>query len=174
MSSVSNFLVADLARRYDSALRHFLKGRASRDEVGELVNECYLRLLALKNPSAIRHPKAFLFTTARNLAADRKRRRVFEVTSTHFPADQDNIVGNEPRPDELASRDELLLHLESALAELPPFTASVFWKRKFEGHSADAIAKDLGVSTRTVQKHLASALFHLHQRLEVLFPGQCK
>ncbi|MCC5870405.1 MAG: sigma-70 family RNA polymerase sigma factor [Gammaproteobacteria bacterium] len=162
--------VEELFQRHDSALRRFLTTRVRPDEVPDLANECYLQLLRVADPSSIRHPRAFLMRTASNLAADRARRRAIEVTSDNLPSDPDEFPADSPRPEEVLSSDQLLSRIQEALAELPGVTARIFWKRRIEGISSTRIAFELGVTPRTVQKHIAAALLHLYERVGPLMP----
>src|SRR5688572_20879451 len=61
---------------HEPALRAFLSKRfPSLPDHDDLVQETYARLLRLNEPDRLAHPKAFLFTTARNAAIDLFRRR---------------------------------------------------------------------------------------------------
>ena len=61
---------------HESALRAYLSKRfPSLPDHDDLVQETYARLLRVDDPGRLAHPKAFLFTTARNAAIDLFRRR---------------------------------------------------------------------------------------------------
>lgn len=165
MSLISAQFVEDLRRRYDHSLQRFLRGRTPPDEVADLVNECYLRMLAIQDPAGVREPKAFLLRTAHNLAVDRGRRRALEVTSDALPAQPDELPGPAASPEDDARSGQLKGALDFALAELPERTATIFRLRRLQGHSSAAIAAELGLSQRAVQKHLVNALVFLEGRL---------
>ncbi len=165
MSRARTQFVEELRRRYDNSLQRFLRGRTPPDEVADLVNECYLRMLVIKDPLCVQEPEAFLMRTARNLAVDRSRRRALEVTSNDLPAPPDELPGAAASPEEDARAAQLGGELEMALGELPERTATVFRLRRLKGYSSAAIAAELGLGQRAVQKHLADAVVFLEQRL---------
>lgn len=165
MNTPANIFVSDLVRRYDTALRRFLSVRVHPDDIGDLVNECYLRLLMLREPQRVQHPRAFLLTTARNLVRDRWRRRGPEGATSESVVDPNCVAAPEAGPDHWAMQSQLLEMFQTAIAELPPAVATVFMRRRVAGESSQHIAEDLGVTVRTVQKYVAQALAHLNQRL---------
>jgi RNA polymerase sigma-70 factor (ECF subfamily) len=59
-----------------------------------------------------------------------------------------------------------MAHLESALAELPPLTRSVFLLFHFDKLSVPTIAARTSLSTRTIERHLARALAHCAEQIE--------
>src|SRR5580704_17807886 len=70
-----------LYRKYSEALRRFLARRhVKRDEVADIVQETYCRVLKSGELETIRHPRAFLFQVASNvmLNAAKHRRSVGE------------------------------------------------------------------------------------------------
>ena len=61
---------------HEAALRAWLHGRfPSLSDADDIVQEAFARVLRAHAAGAIASPKAFLFTTARNLAIDSFRRR---------------------------------------------------------------------------------------------------
>ncbi len=61
---------------HEPALRAFLSKRfPTLPDHDDLVQETYVRVLRVADPARLAHPKAFLFTTARNAAIDLFRRR---------------------------------------------------------------------------------------------------
>lgn len=147
-------------------LRRLLHSLLGPDDASELVNECYLRMLSLKEPSLVQEPKAFLLRTARNLAYDRRRRQAIEVTSDSLPAQPDDVAGPTSGPEDWLRFQQLHRDLDEALAAMPELTAQIFRLRRLEGQSSRDIAERLGVTPRTVQKHLVTALVFLEVRLD--------
>ena len=63
---------------HEPALRAYLSKRfPALPDHDDLVQETYARILRVDDPGRLTHPKAFLFTTARNVAIDLFRRRGF-------------------------------------------------------------------------------------------------
>jgi RNA polymerase sigma-70 factor (ECF subfamily) len=65
----------ETVRPHEPALRAFLSRRfSSLPDHDDLVQETYARLLRIADPERLVHARAFLFTTARNVAIDHVRR----------------------------------------------------------------------------------------------------
>ena len=81
---------AEIVRPHEPALRAFLSRRfSSLPDHDDLVQETYARLLRLSDPERLVHARAFLFTTARNVAIDHVRRTqrtpVDSIDDTRLP-----------------------------------------------------------------------------------------
>lgn len=140
-------------------LRAWLHRRFSHlGDVDDILQETYLRAIAVRDQGKLFAPKAFLFTTARNLALDitrRARRRQHE--SLAKPGVCDVIDPSEPVPDRVA-RDQELALLRTAIASLPPQCRQIFVMRRIEGLSQGEIASRLGLSPNTVSAQLTIGL----------------
>lgn len=139
-------------------LRRFLKSRC---DVADGVQETYARLLGLSDTAlaAIRHPHAFLFTAARNVALEWKRRehRVYRGLVAE-PAVSVFLWDDGPSAyEELRVREELAL-LARAIAALPQRCRQVVTLRKLHGVPQKQIAAQLGISENTVEKHAANGV----------------
>src|ERR1700731_3847653 len=65
---VPSALVADLAASHGDQLRAFLVVRVRNiDDVPDIVQEVYLRMLRIPNIESIRSPEAYLFTVAQHV-----------------------------------------------------------------------------------------------------------
>ncbi len=86
---------------HEAALMRFLRRAWSRaDDVPDLRQEAYARVYESAARSVPRNPKAFLFTTARNLMVDRLRReRIVSIDYTQDLASLNVLVDElSPRP----------------------------------------------------------------------------
>ena len=54
--------------------------------------------------------------------------------------------------------------LNRALMELPERTRAIFLLHRFEGHKYSEMARQFGVSTSSVEKHMMEAIRHLKAR----------
>ena len=68
-------------------------------------------------------------------------------------------------------KSELEEYLDKAIALLPPQRQKIFIMNRFEDKTAVQIAEELGLSPRTVQKHLELALKTLRAELSEYLPG---
>ena len=141
---------------HEQALMRFLhRNWRDHDEVSDLRQEIYVRVYesaARKLPDS---PKSFLFTTARNLLTDRVRRqRIVSITAVG-DLEQLNVLKDELEPDRWFSGREALARLARALDRLPDRCREVVWLRRVEDLPQKEIARRLGISEKTVEKHIA-------------------
>ncbi len=145
-----------------SALHRYVRRLLGRGEGSEdIVQEAFLR--TYKHFERVVEPRAFVFTTARNLVVDSWRRNL--VVSTETMEEFENSAVEEPSESledhVLASESRRLL--DEAVARLPPRCRAAFTMRVFEGCSYKEIAERLGISPKTVENHIARALRETHQ-----------
>lgn len=122
------------------------------------MQECYCRLAQLSDISHIAAPRAYLFTMARNLAEQqRKRARVVRIEAM---ADADDVQqASDPlSPDRFATAREELARVQAALATLSDRARRIFIMRKVEGLSQREIAQALGVSETIVENEASRSL----------------
>ena len=146
---------AESVRPHEPALRAFLSRRfSSLPDHDDLVQETYVRLLRVSDPARLVHARAFLFTTARNVAIDHFRRA--RRTPVERIDDSAEIGLLEPAPGaadvlDRAQRHEAML---AALGTLPDRCREVMLLRYVDGFSAREIAAHLGLASATVRVHL--------------------
>lgn len=138
-------------------LKRFLKRRS---DIADGVQETYARLLGLSDATlaSIRHPHAFLFTAARNVALEWKRReRMIYRDLMAEPATSSVLDDGPSAYDELRAHEELTL-LARAIAALPQRCRQVLTLRKLYGVPQKQIAARLGISENTVEKQVANGV----------------
>lgn len=130
-----------------------------RDEWHDLRQEAYARVYesAMRDrPSA---PKAFLFTTARHLMTDRLRRsRVVSIDSVGDFEPSNVYLIDEVSPERWMGTRQALKRLVEALDRLPDRCREVVWLRRVEELRQKEVAMRLGISEKTVEKHLAKGM----------------
>ncbi len=130
-------------------------------EVEDIVQETYVRLCQVGAPEQIRHPKSYLYKTARNLALDSVKRAENRMTE-HWDDDAENnrrIVGMEADdPFQQAASSEEFGHFCEAVRHLPVQARRVFVLKKVYGYSQREVASELGLAESTVEKHVALAV----------------
>ena len=88
-----------------------------------------------------------------------------ELGTPGHPCWQGISASQAPLPDRvLAGRQELEL-LKGALAVMPPLRRDVLVRRRLQGQSCAAIARDLGLSPKAVEKHITRGLADLHKAM---------
>jgi RNA polymerase sigma-70 factor (ECF subfamily) len=156
-------LIGRLYASSQRALRDYVHRLvASGDTADEIVQEAFLR--TYENVDRVETPRAFLFTTARNLASSSRRTTKAHKTETLGDLEPLGVESNEG-PEERAIADEELRLLQQAVAQLPTQCGAVFSLRIFHACSYKDIAERLGISPRTVENHVARALRETHEYL---------
>lgn len=143
---------------HEPALRAYLSKRfPSLPDHDDLVQETYARLLRVEDPGRLAHPKAFLFTTARNAAIDFFRRSKGHPRECRTEMDdlvEKPLLEVPPTPAEAMERGQRREALAGALRSLPERCREVMLLRYLDGCSGKEIASRLGISLGTVKGHL--------------------
>ncbi|QQV77378.1 sigma-70 family RNA polymerase sigma factor [Sphingomonas aliaeris] len=140
---------------YEGSLRSRLR-RVLPDgaDVDDVVAEAMTRAYATADIAQVRSGRAYLYQIARNLAIDSARRN--KIVSFEVIADIDLIRIDNSTQASLEARDELR-HLQAMLDTLPPKCRRAFVLRRVYDRPTSEIAKEMGLSVSTVDKHLAHA-----------------
>ena len=141
---------------HEAALSNFLRRCwPYRDDLHDLRQEVYVRVYESAGKALPSAPKSFLFTTARNLMADRLRRNRVVSIETVGDFESLNVLVDEVTPERWSSGRQTLKRLAEAFDRLPPRCREVVWLRRVEGRSQKEVAVRLGVSEKTVEKQIA-------------------
>ncbi|MFD1786191.1 RNA polymerase sigma factor [Sphingomonas floccifaciens] len=160
-------LLDDLAWRYAAPLARFFERRVrNRHDVPDLVQDVFLRLSALPDPTTIALPENYLFITASNVLRDKARRDTVRHADQHDEFQETSLEGSDITPQRVLEGKEGIVRLRAALMELPERTRDVFVLRVFEECRMTDIAAAIGISRRAAEKHYVRALAHIVQALE--------
>lgn len=146
---------AEKIHSHEPMLRAWLHGRFGRKiPLDDIIQEAYLRVWRARETGELHAPKAFLFTTARNLALDHLRKHATILTDyfpdTHFA---EFIDEHEDVPENVERNQELAL-LTQAIQQLPERCRQVMTLRIVYGLKQRIIGDKLGISDRTVAAQL--------------------
>jgi RNA polymerase sigma-19 factor, ECF subfamily len=161
MSGNRNF-VAAIAARYGPRLRRFLAVRLrNADDVPDLAQEVFLRLLRVEGYESIRSPEAYLFTIASHVIHQHATRRTSESVSVDIAEVFSELrIAASDDPPEQAAHAQQIEELERMLALLPARVATALVLHRVAGYSVQEVADELGVSRETAKKYLARAVEH--------------
>jgi RNA polymerase sigma-70 factor (ECF subfamily) len=166
----NDLLDAYLSRR-DDLVRFFAARLRSMTAAEDLVQDLYVRVASLDGAEPVENPSAYLYRLASNLMLDRLRSdsragardRAWLQTQRLEVAGE--AVADEPSAEQNVAGRQRLAQLAHAIAELPPKTRRAFQLHKLEGMTQEETARVLGVSRKTVEKQISSALQRLLARL---------
>jgi len=164
MSSSRAHRFAQLFLESQVALRRYVQRFVgSRESAEEIAQEAFLR--TYEQGEGVQTPRAFLFSTARNIAlnADRDERKA----RTHSVGDFDELrlLVQQPSAEEEALTEEESRLVRDVVERLPPQCRAVFTLRLFQGYSYKEIAQQLGLSRKTVENHVARGFRETHAAL---------
>jgi RNA polymerase sigma-70 factor (ECF subfamily) len=150
-------LIDDAYRRFNRPLFRFVRGQfLTHQEAEDVVQDSYARFCAIENPWAVGSMKAFLFTTARNLVIDLKRRKRVRFNYQELESCDDSDEHSSAEPD--IDRERQLARLKVVVDALPPRCREVFLLHRYQQRSHREIAEMLGISVHAVEKHVVRAL----------------
>jgi RNA polymerase sigma factor (sigma-70 family) len=138
-----------------------------RDDVEDIVQETFLRCYQASAKTTVQFPRAFMLTTARNLALNHialaENRCVGSVASF-----EDSAVPlyRERSAQNAFEGEERFLLLCRAVSALPVQCRRAFVLKKVYGLSRKEIAEYMNISESTVQKHVAKGVLLCAEYLE--------
>lgn len=165
MSAARHPRLDEVAAQYRAPLLRFFQRRVEpREDADDLVQDVFSRL-AGQDLATIANIQGYIFQVAANVLRDRARRA--SVRSIMVPGADDFDIEDEAgfSPERILQSREALQVMISAIYELPETVRIVFSHYHFDGVSQVEIARRMGLSLSTVEKHMAKANSHLLYRL---------
>jgi RNA polymerase sigma-70 factor (ECF subfamily) len=118
----------------------------------------YARIVSQPSLEAIKYPRQYAFQTATAIVIDHLRRsRVISINAAGS-LDQLEISAPEASPEQQLEFREEIAAVAQLLALLPERTREVLIMRRVEGLSQQETADKLGISVKTVEKHMAQGV----------------
>lgn len=147
-------LFAESRRALYRYIRRFVH---SGETAKEIAQEAFLR--TYRERESVITPRAFLFSTARNLAANEIRhRRTVERDALAAGADELLAAAEYESPELGFLRDERNRLVQQAIDRLPAQCRAAFTLRVFHEYSYKEVADHLGISVKTVEKHISRGM----------------
>ncbi|MGH7946540.1 MAG: RNA polymerase sigma factor [Opitutaceae bacterium] len=152
---------------HEPELRAFLSRRfPTVQDIDDLVQESYARLIRARHTGSLVEPRAYLFTTARNAAVDLFRRKRIVFIEDLAESRCLSVVDDRPDAAETASHAQEIELLIEAIRALPERCRAVLTLRKLHGFSYRDIASRMGISENTVNAQLAIGVVRCREYLE--------
>jgi RNA polymerase sigma factor (sigma-70 family) len=171
--------IADVVRREQSRLRHFIRRRVPDPRDAEdILQDVFYRLVeANRLLMPIDHVTGWLFRVARNRITDLFRKKTEERFGETAIEDEnhelmqieDLLPSPDAGPEAEFARHVLLDEIEAALDELPDEQRDVFVAHEIEGRSFKQMAAETGVSVNTLLSRKRYAVRHLRERLHGIY-----
>lgn len=130
-------------------------------QAADLAQDTFLRLLVRGQPVSDRAPRALLVHIARGLVIDHWRRDALE--RAYLEALAQLPEASHPSPEVRHEALQCLERIAQMLDGLKPAVREAFLLYQLGGLNHLQVAEKLGVSSRTVERHVASALLHCYR-----------
>jgi RNA polymerase sigma-70 factor (ECF subfamily) len=129
------------------------------NEIEDIVQETFVLSYAAARNQDIANPRAFMLRTARNIALDHIGSAGRRLNCSLEDLGDEAFMSQVSTIEAEVQSDERFLAFCRAVAELPVGCRRVFILKKVYGLSQKEIASYLGLSPRTVEKHVARGMF---------------
>ncbi len=127
-------------------------------DAADLAQDTFTRLLAARDLSAIKEPRAYLTTVAKGLLVNWYQRRSLERAYLDALA---NLPESEvPSVEQRYIILETLHGIDCMLDALPPKVKHAFLLSQIEGAKYEAIAQQINVSLISVKRYMKQAFLH--------------
>ena len=148
-------------------LKKFLKRFLYQDQdIEDVVQETYIKACNAEKIRDIEHPKAYLFSIAKNLALNELGRKSRKMTDFIEECEAANLAEpTESLEEHLQAEESVALYCRAA-SQLPERCRSVYLLRKVHGLSHKEIADHLGISLSAVSKHLTKGMLSCQHYIE--------
>ena len=127
-------------------------------DIEDIVHEAFLKTYAAEIKAKIQKPKAYLFTTAKNLALKHLTKSSYRLTDYLEDLEPSKVYRTVPSVEETVEGHEQFALFCKAVQKLPLQCRRVFILRKVYDLSHKEIAKRLDISVSTIEKHLANGI----------------
>jgi RNA polymerase sigma-70 factor (ECF subfamily) len=152
-----------LSARFARLMKVCRRRGRSQEEAEDLIQEAFLRLHEYCRSAEVRDEEAFLARTVSNLAINQYRHERVLSFARETVEELEETVGlsdSSPGPERICAAQQRLDEIARTLGAVSERTCQIFMAQR-AGYSYEEIAADLGITPRTVQKHVARAMFLL-------------
>ncbi len=162
---LDTWFVEQILVHEEALLRYLRHCWPRREEAHDLRQDIYARVYEAAGKALPAQPKAFLFATARNLLADRARRARVVSIEPMGDFEPSHVLVDDVSPERWCGGRQLLHRLADAFDGLPDRCREAVWLRRVEELPQKDVAMRMGISEKTVEKHLAKGMRLLADQL---------
>lgn len=163
-----HFQVQDLYADHHGWLIHWLRRRLGcTHSAADVAHDIFVRILGSRDVLRLQEPRAFLTVAAKRMLIDRARRQRIEQAYLSELALAADALEGYPPPEQILAAVEALDQVCRALENMAEKPRRAFLLHYLDGQTHAAIAAQLKVSTKMIQKYLVQALIHCHFALGV-------
>ncbi len=158
-------LMQSFLAQYDDLKRRLSNRLGSTDLANEALQDTWLRLEMGPPIGPVQQAKPYLLSMAYRIALNRVRRDRGTVSIEEF---EEFFEIQDDRPNQeriLIARDEIE-QVKAAIAQLTPRQGRVLIGSRYEGIPLKILAREFGVTQRTIETDLQRAIFYCAQVLE--------
>ncbi len=158
-------IAAEEASALVHACRELVRRRRSKSfyspDAEDIEQEACVRALDAIEPGKVHDPFRYLMRIVRNLFVDhhRRERRGSLIVRSLYAVDANKA--DSINPERIVAGRQDLQRAIDAIEMLPPRCHEAFVLHRFHNLSYPAIARRMGVSTGTVEKHIAEAMVRI-------------
>jgi RNA polymerase sigma-70 factor (ECF subfamily) len=159
-------IYSDLKQSLGRYVRRYLKNTPHDAE--DVVQEAFIRVIETQRGGHIHSPRAFLYTTARNLALNAIDKSAYKLTDTLAGLLPAAVISEALSAEDQFESWERSEQFCRAIHELPPKRRRVFVLRRVYGLSQKEIATRMNISLKTVEAHMAISIAQVMDYMEAL------
>jgi len=156
----------EIYRQRSKALERYVRRLLGNGaDAADVSQEAFLRVYAAELGGQTPVSEALLYTVARNLALSELRKRTTRATDTMGDMDVLGAIAPGASPEAQMEERQLIDAVEAAMQRMAPKCLEVFQLRKIDNLSHAEIGQHMGISTKTVERHITRALQLCHEAL---------
>ena len=161
--------VSDLYSDHHGWLQGWLRRKMGNAcDAADLAHDTFLRVLARRDMPRLLAPRAYLGAIARGLVADFFRHK--DIERAYLDALAALPDAHAPSPESRAIVLEALVAIDTMLDGLKPAVRQAFLLSQLDGLTYEQIARQLGVTKRTVSNYMCTAIEHCVEHCDPLAP----
>jgi len=144
--------------KYYTELYRFINRKLrDREHAEDMAQETFIR--ALKVTAPVRSHRSLLYRIAKNLLVDHYRRPDLSSTDASEETDAEHFAApSYLQPYELIEENQYTELMTNTIEALPPRCREAFILHRFDGLSQKDVARQMGISTNMVEKHIIRAM----------------